>query len=168
MKIVNVLRRGRVNASVVTDTDLRVKVPVELGEVGIELDEERLGSLSQSGSYNYLSPNSYIYKQRFTDYSAVTNEQWDQFYKLTRVCLGKLVKKGWVAPSSFQQVYDEFISEAADRGIPYRMWRRPQEVGVEGYLYTVIKGYLLDSYRVKAREQKRYVSLEYLVSIGAI
>jgi len=165
--VVQVKKRGKKNASVLTDTGIRVRVPIELGEVGKDLDENRIGTLDSYGSYRYLSPNSSKYKRRIIDYSTVSAGQWDTFFRLSKMCMGKFAQKGWIRRFEFEEVYDEFLSSATESGTPYRMWRRPKEVGVEGYVYTVIKGWLIDRLREKVKERKRYVSFEYLESINA-
>jgi len=168
MRVAQVKKRGKKNASVLTDTGIRVRVPVELGEVGKDLDENRIGALDRYGSYRYLSPNSSKYRRRVIDYSAVSPEQWETFYGLSKSCVKKIVQLGWIKPREFDEVCDEFLSYAAVSGTPYRMWRRPKGVGVEGYVYTVVKGWVMDRHWKAREERARYVSFDYLASINAI
>ena len=168
MRVVQVKKKGKKNASVETDTGIRVRVPIELGKAGQELDENRIGALDGCGSHRYLSLASSKYKRRVIDYSAVSAGQWDTFLSLSKTCMKKFAQKGWVRQFEFDEVYDEFLSSATDSGTPYRMWRRPKEVGVEGYVYAVVRGWLIDRFQEKAKERKRSVSFEYLESMNAI
>ena len=168
MKVVKVLRKGKMNVSVMTDTFIQVRVPVELGQVGSELDECRIGRLDKNDIYSYLSLNSWKYKRAVVDYSVVCPERWETFSKLVKSCLKKLVVKGWVKKSRLTELCLDYVGYASESGIPYRMWRRPKEVNIVGYIYSSVKGYVWAKLEKEAEERERFVSFEYLEALNLL
>jgi hypothetical protein len=162
MTVIRVKMRGQHNAAVKTDTGIQVRVPIELGVVGTELDENRLHYVPSAKGWVYLSLNSTTYKKRCIDYSTVSKEQWEVFYNIVSACFKKFVQKRWIRPSEFKELYWDFLAKSSDSGVPYRMWQRPG-VDPAGYIYAHVKGYLQDRLRKRKKERElNLVSFEEL------
>jgi len=168
LRVVKVFRAGKKNATVETNTGIRVKVPLELGHIDMELDEKRIGALLYDGSYNYyLTLNSNQYKCKCIDNSKVSSEQQKTFCEIAKASLIKLMRKGRVRRFEFKTVYEDFIQHSWDRGTLYRFSQKPKKFW-SAYVYTTVEGYLKGEFWKKVEERKREVSFDYLASINKI
>jgi hypothetical protein len=93
----------------------------------------------------------------------VSDKQWEDFYRIVRICLVKFIKKGWLRRKEYKETYDETISVVTDSGVPYRMTLRPESDWGD-YIYSWVKGYLWSRFKEKAKAGKE-VSYEELAEM---
>jgi hypothetical protein len=165
MQVIKVVKECVKNVSVMTDTGIKVKVPVELGRVGIELDDLRVYQMP-NGKYRYLSLNSRLYKRMYAEKFSfqLKDEDWFEFNRLSKWYIRKFVKRGWIRYRQFNEWLDEWTDYAFKSGVHFRLAQMDSQHG-HRYMYSHIKGFLYRSIKKKVEEPEPVmVSFEVLES----
>jgi hypothetical protein len=168
MKVILILRRGRKNVGVLTDTGIRVKVPVSLGFVGTELDEDRVCQSGNTGKYEYVELDSIRHKHKYAEShsSEITLEDWNRFISLSERYLEKYRGFGWLKSYQFSDWYEGWLDKAYRSGVHFRM-SKMDKIHQQRYIHASVRGYLKDLYRKMAKEPQPY-SFEVLESMGML
>ena len=168
LKVVKVIRAGKKNATVLTNTGIKVKVPLVFSLINTELDKKKIGHLLKDGSHYFLSRRSYQYKHRCVDRSTA-------FYNKIKDAFNEKLKLSWLKRKYLcrdlgldqDEAYLDFTGYAWESGIPYRMSLKPKKVW-QAYVSVCLKGFLLSQYNKKVKIRKKEVSFDYLASINVI
>ena len=162
-EIARIIRKSKGHARVEFTDGVQAIVPIELAVVGQGIDEIRLCLKSENGKkvFKWMGDNSRLFKYQKAERElpVLGGEIWEQFYEIVGACMSKFVGFKWVKSFEVKDLTNDFIADAYIKGVPVRMAERSKELR-GGYIYSCIKGWLLNQYKERNKERAMFISYE--------